>query len=199
MPQSTIKLQSVDGEVFDVDIRVAKMCGTIKTMLEDGGVDENDDTTVPLPNVKSHILRKILQWSQFHKDDPPFRDSEDSKEKRTDDLSLWDADFLNVDHNTLFEMILASNYLEIKGKPHLTGRTQPYLTVLANILVSSLLCSAGLMDITCKAVANMLKGKTPDEIRNTFTIPNDFTVGEEEQVRMENEWCEEKNPSPPIK
>ena len=38
----------------------------------------------------------------------------------------------------------------------------------------------------------MIKGKTPEEIRKTFNIKNDFTPGEEEQVRKENEWTEEK-------
>lgn len=28
--------------------------------------------------------------------------------------------------------------------------------------------------------------------RKTFNIKNDFTPSEEEQVRKENEWCEEK-------
>ena len=62
--------------------------------------------------------------------------------------------------------------------------------------------------MTCKTVANMIKGKTPEEIRKTFNIKNDFTQAEEEQVRRinkcqptvrlffqvrkENEWCEEK-------
>ncbi|OWF34583.1 S-phase kinase-associated protein 1 [Mizuhopecten yessoensis] len=50
----------------------------------------------------------------------------------------------------------------------------------------------GLLDVTCKTVANMIKGKSPEEIRKTFNIKNDFTPAEEEQVRKENEWCEEK-------
>ena len=41
----------------------------------------------------------------------------------------------------------------------------------------------GLLDVTCKTVANMIKGKTPEEIRKTFNIKNDFTPSEEEQVR----------------
>ena len=40
----------------------------------------------------------------------------------------------------------------------------------------------GLLDVTCKTVANMIKGKTPEEIRKTFNIKNDFTPQEEEQV-----------------
>jgi len=48
------------------------------------------------------------------------------------------------------------------------------------------------LDVTCKTVANMIKGKNPEEIRKTFNIKNDFNPQEEEQVRKENEWCEEK-------
>jgi len=36
------------------------------------------------------------------------------------------------------------------------------------------------------------KVKTPVEITKTLNIKNDFTPEEEEQVRKENEWCEEK-------
>jgi len=43
-----------------------------------------------------------------------------------------------------------------------------------------------------KTVAGMIKGKTPEDIRKTFNIKNDFTPEEEEQVRKENEWCEER-------
>lgn len=37
----------------------------------------------------------------------------------------------------------------------------------------------------------MIKGKTPEEIRKTFNIENDFTSEEEEQIRKENEWVME--------
>uniref|UniRef100_T1GLY0 Skp1-related protein n=1 Tax=Megaselia scalaris TaxID=36166 RepID=T1GLY0_MEGSC len=159
-----IKLQSSDGEIFDTALDIALCSLTIKTMIDDCGIDEGEDTVVPLPNVNSTILRKVLTWAQYHKDDPMPSEDDDSKEKRTDDISSWDADFLKVDQGTLFELILAANYLDIKG----------------------------LLDVTCKTVANMIKGKTPEEIRKTFNIKNDFTPAEEEQVRKENEWCEEK-------
>jgi len=159
-----IQLQSSDGEVFRVDIEIAKQSVTIKTMLEDLGMDEDEEEPVPLPNVNAAILKKVIQWCTYHKDDPPPPEDDENKEKRTDDISSWDSDFLKVDQGTLFELILAANYLDIKG----------------------------LLDVTCKTVANMIKGKTPEDIRKTFNIKNDFTPSEEEQVRKENEWCEEK-------
>lgn len=77
-------------------------------------------------------------------------------------VSEWDAAFVEVDQELLFELILAANYMDIKS----------------------------LLDLTCAKVASMIKGKTPEEIRETFNIANDFTPEEEAQVREENKWCE---------
>ncbi|GKA13787.1 SKP1-like protein 1A [Tanacetum coccineum] len=78
-----------------------------------------------------------------------------------DDLKTFDSDFVKVDQGTLFDLILAANYLNIKS----------------------------LLDLTCQTVADMIKGKTPEEIRKTFNIKNDFTPEEEEEVRRENAWA----------
>ena len=50
-----IKLQSCDGEIYTVDIEVAKMSETIKTLMDDLGLDESEDIedVLPLPNVTS--------------------------------------------------------------------------------------------------------------------------------------------------
>ncbi|VVC45585.1 S-phase kinase-associated protein 1,SKP1 component, dimerisation,SKP1/BTB/POZ domain,S-phase kinase- [Cinara cedri] len=159
-----IKLQSSDGEVFQIDFDIAKASVTIKTMVEDLGLKEDDEEIVPLPNVNARILNKVIQWATYHKDDPQPAEDVEGREKRTDDISSWDADFLKLDQGTLFELILAANYLDIKG----------------------------LLDVTCKTVANMIKGRTPEEIRKTFNIKNDFTAGEEEQLRKKIDWPEEK-------
>ncbi|XP_047332762.1 SKP1-like protein 1B [Impatiens glandulifera] len=85
-----------------------------------------------------------------------------SEEKTFDEeLKKFDEDFVQVDQGILFDLILAANYLEIKT----------------------------LLDLTCEAVAEMIKGKTPEEIRMTFNIKNDFTPEEEEEVRKENAWA----------
>ncbi len=78
-------------------------------------------------------------------------------------VSDWDAKFVNVEQELLFELILAANYMDIKP----------------------------LLDLTCAKVASMIKGKSPEDIRRTFNIENDFTPDEESQVRDENKWCED--------
>ena len=53
-----IQLQSSDGEIFKVDVEIAKQSGTIQTMVEDLGMDGGEEDVVPLPNVKADILKK---------------------------------------------------------------------------------------------------------------------------------------------
>nr|GEW71474.1 SKP1-like protein 1A [Tanacetum cinerariifolium] len=62
---------------------------------------------------------------------------------------------------TLFDLIEAANYLNVKS----------------------------LLDLTCQTVAEMIKGKTPEEIRKKFNIKNDYTREEEKEVRRENAWA----------
>ena len=155
-----VTLQSQDGQDFPVEVKVAKMSGTLKDLIDDAGVEN----AVPLPNVTGKILSKVVDYCKYHTEHPTAQGEDKKDEKRTDDIIPWDLEFCKVDQPTLFELILAANYLDIKE----------------------------LLDLTCKTVANMIKGKTPEEIRKTFNIKNDFTPEEEEQVRKENEWCEER-------
>ncbi|KAB0346971.1 hypothetical protein FD754_011828 [Muntiacus muntjak] len=66
----SIKFQSSDGDIFKVDVETAKQSVTVKTILEDLRMDDEDDALVPLSN-----------WDE-------------NKEKRTDDNPVWDQDFL---------------------------------------------------------------------------------------------------------
>ena len=159
---TVVKLQSADEKTFEVTREQAFMSITIKNMLEDM-VGISVDNPIPLPNVTGKILEKVIEYTKYHIEHPSPGD-EKKDEKRTDDIIPWDAEFCKVDQPTLFDLILSANYLDIKP----------------------------LLDLTCKTVANMIKGKTPDEIRETFGVKEPFTPEEEEQVIRENEWLAEK-------
>jgi len=152
---SKVKLTSSDNQLFEVDEEVANQSHTVKNMIEDTGTEE----MIPLPNVPGKILSKVIEYCKFHVDAAKQVDSKPAKTE--DEIKQWDTEFVKVDQATLFDLILAANYLNIKG----------------------------LLDLTCQTVANMIKGKTPEEIRKTFNIKNDFTPEEEEEVRRENQWA----------
>ena len=65
-----IQLVSSDGQQMPVELDIIKQSVTIKTMLEDLGIDEDyNSDPVPLPNVEGTILEKIIEWCNKHKDD----------------------------------------------------------------------------------------------------------------------------------
>uniref|UniRef100_A0A1B0C3I6 SKP1 component POZ domain-containing protein n=1 Tax=Glossina palpalis gambiensis TaxID=67801 RepID=A0A1B0C3I6_9MUSC len=101
-----IRLESSDNETFIVDIQVAKCSDTIKTVLKDHEIDDCK-TSIPLPNVNSAILRKILEWACYHKEHVS------TDKQKPADMLAWEADFLNICQVDLFELISAASYLNV--------------------------------------------------------------------------------------
>ena len=61
--------------------------------------------------------------------------------------------------------------------------------LFAYILVGNTLNFKVFLDAACRDVANMIKGKTPDEIKATFNVKDDLTAAEEEELRLANAWA----------
>ena len=86
-----ITLQSNDGKSRKVDLEIAKLSVTIKTMLDDLGIDGEQEEVVPLPNVDSKILDKVIEWAKHHEDNPVVIKDEEA----IDWTGLeWHRDFL---------------------------------------------------------------------------------------------------------
>jgi len=149
-----IRLLSSDDVEFRLPKGAVDKSATIKHMLEDFG-DQGE--AIPLPNVKGDVLAKIVTYLRHCADHPapppPTTTTEggsntttptSAEDRRELVPSPWEDDFCSVDRVMLFELILAANYLDIKP----------------------------LLDLTCQRVANMIKGKSPEEIRKEFNIKN---------------------------
>uniref|UniRef100_A0A6S9ADC6 S-phase kinase-associated protein 1 n=1 Tax=Ditylum brightwellii TaxID=49249 RepID=A0A6S9ADC6_9STRA len=160
--EGSVNLVSKEGDSYEVPVAVAKMSELVKTMIEED--DDDEVTEIPLPNVKAAVLAKVIEFCTHHRTEPMTEIEKPLKSAvMAEVVQKWYADFVNVEQVLLFELILAANYMDIKP----------------------------LLDLTCATVASMIKGKTPEEIRQTFNITNDFSPEEEAQVREENKWCEE--------
>lgn len=112
--------------------------------------------------IDSQTLTKVLEYVNMDLKNP--QNVDDDKKDKSYEFSPDEEEFFNVDQGTLFSLIQASNYLEYPR----------------------------LLDASCQIVANMIKGKTPEQIRQTFNINNDFAPEEEEKIKQENQWLEDK-------
>ena len=155
---------SSDDEKFPVDPKVAEKSLLMKNMINDLNPDGlQEDFEIPTPNVRANVLAKVLEWCEHHKN-TIFPDDDDDDARKSAPVEEWDKNFLKVDQEMLYEIMLAANYLNIRP----------------------------LLDAGCKMVAEMIKGKSPEELRRIFNIVNDFSPEEEAAIRRENEWAEDR-------
>lgn len=109
--KATIWLQSSDSVVQEVDRTVVERSILIKNLLGDLGDEAvSKDNPIPIMNVNDAVLRKVLEWCEHHRNDPPTaQDEEDASRKKMTDIDEWDQKFMQVDQEMLFEIILVSS------------------------------------------------------------------------------------------
>ncbi len=164
--EEMISLIAKDGISVSVPMSVAKISITIKNMLEDLGdsIGEGQDNSIPIPNINGPILAKIYMFCDYIHNNP------DELNKLTvwlEDKSFtvllgseWFKEFLNVDQQTTFDIILGANFLDIQS----------------------------LLNMECKYVASIIRNKTPDELRTLFSSPQETaTVVENEATQATQE------------
>ena len=114
--------------------------------------------TIPILNVKTQLLRKIIKWMESHKNAkiPCIgKDSGRTNSSKVSAFDYWEGKIFEMDQVLLYEVILTANFLDI-----------------------NFLLTAG-----CVVVAEMIKGKSPEDIRLTFNIVDGFIPEEVEALR----------------
>lgn len=84
---------------------------------------------MPLPNVTSKILSKVIEYAKFHVDKPAAAAAgaeagTEAPKELGEEAKAWNAEFVKVDQGTLFELILVRLAFISGGEPvctHLTG------------------------------------------------------------------------------
>ena len=114
--------------------------------------------------MKATVLSKVIEFCTHHHKNPMQEIEKPLKSANMHEVvAEWDANFVDIEQELLFELILAANYMDIKS----------------------------LLDPTCAKVASMIKGKTPEGIRKTFNIVNCERLHAGGGTCEENKWCEE--------
>jgi len=174
-------LVSSDDYEFKLPEKVAYLSGLVKSTLggtnnddgddDDGASEDEDDSNgespvIPLKNVSGDHLADVVKFMKFYATNPMPEIEKPifSAEKFVENLGDdFYRDFTNKDQDYIFDMVAAANFMDV----------------------------APLLDLMCASVAALLKGKTPEQIKETFGIEADFTPEEEEKVAKENPWLEE--------
>ncbi|GMS99625.1 hypothetical protein PENTCL1PPCAC_21800, partial [Pristionchus entomophagus] len=168
-PLMRVTLTTSDGASVTVSRQLTKHSGFIEKAITDMAVDDN---AVPLSAVAVDVddatLKLVIEWLTEHRDDAlPYPEKTD-EERRADDIPAWDQAFVQKwdtkedQQQTLYAVITAADKLDIKG----------------------------LLDMTCKTLANKINGKTVEEMREILQLECDFTEEELAEIRKENAWCE---------
>ncbi|GFE53890.1 skp1 family protein [Babesia ovis] len=149
-----VQLVSAEGDTFTVSSEVLAPSVLLTNMLQEYD-EETELKPIEFKNINTRTLGKVVDYCRYHYNNPAKPIPKPLKSTRLADVVCpWDLEFVNVDKELLFELMLAENFLDIKP----------------------------LLELTCAKVASMIKGKTPDEIRDEFNIVNDFTPEEEAMV-----------------
>ena len=140
-----------DGQVLAVGVEAARKSVIINDIIEEG----NDGEEIPV-QVNKDIMEKVIEFCvHIGTAEPPQID----KPLTSTDLSQlgvdeWYINYISVDKNTLFEIVMAANYLNIPS----------------------------LLELSSAAVAAQMKGQSVDFVRDYFEVQNDFTEEELAQI-----------------
>ncbi|KAJ1703861.1 hypothetical protein LUZ63_003640 [Rhynchospora breviuscula] len=160
--EKTITLKCSDGE-FEVPEVVAKVSPTICQIIE----DDFADGLILLPDqISATTIAKVIEYCVKHASATDASQTEAETETTSkvlfgEDLENWERHFIDMDPMMLLDLCRVACFLQIKE----------------------------LVDMTAKKIADIITGKSVEEIRQTFKIINDFSPEEEEEIRREHHWA----------
>ena len=155
-----LKVKTTDNQIVEIEEPVACMSATLKATLDEHDNKVEDLDPIPVKDITAATLALVLKWCRHHVNDPVdiYESDEESQgygfqlighryrwRRRFVVVPKWDQDFLSTDNSTLFNIVNAAHFLQIKK----------------------------LLDMTCQTVANKLRNKTPEQLRQEFNLKYD--------------------------
>ncbi len=140
---SMINLSTIDGVIISFNKVIIEFSKTINNMLEICA----DDLSSPIPllheKCTEEIMLKIKEFlSYIYLYPNEIKQIEEYETTRgTITLSEWFQEYVNIDKELLFDIVIVADYLEIK----------PLITLI------------------CGEIANRIKNLSPEEINQAFS------------------------------
>jgi S-phase kinase-associated protein 1 len=144
-----IHIETSDKRKFVCVRKELTMSATIQQVTEDCDVNPNGTMDLPLPSVDGETFEKIREYMIYHTEHPNEHIDYRGDDKTCEDVGPWDREYCKAMNNDLlFRVIMAANYLAMPD----------------------------LLTLTCKTVASMIKGKTPEQIREVLALKPGETI-----------------------
>ena len=161
--EALIVLISREGESFTVQRDIAVQQSRLIESIAD---PDSTDIEFPLPSVSTTTLAAINEFMQHYNDHKMEDIPKPLKSTNlSDSVSQWYVDFINPSNiERLTDLIAAANYMDIPP----------------------------LLDLSCAALASIIKQKDKHQLRAELNIPEPTLTEEisEEAIRKENSWAE---------
>lgn len=107
-----IRLRSSDGVVFETTIRGINLSTLLRNLLAKYTLKELASMCLPFPNIHSNILAKVREYLHYHQYDTLDLNPASMRRQK---LAMWDAMFVEMHVNLIFEILSTANYLQIPG------------------------------------------------------------------------------------
>ena len=149
-----------DGHTVEVEREIASKSEWVKNIVDGSEVDDN----IPLTVINKATLLKVIEYCTYiNTNVPPQIDKPLRSNELSDIVDPWYAEFVNLEREVLFELILAANFMDIKS----------------------------LLALACAKVASLMNGMTIPQVGEFFNIENDFIQEEIDNIMDDDEWAEE--------
>jgi S-phase kinase-associated protein 1 len=171
-------LQTNDKREYVMPRNAILLSKLLSDLLQDVS-DDDQRTVVPLANVDATTFESVAEYLTYYIDPiKPTVIEKPLKAPLKDILTPWDKEYVynklfkgdnEKEHELLFKTLMAANFLGIES----------------------------LRDLCCAAIANMLRGKTPEQIMEVFNVKEPFTVEEERAIEQQYPWLVENSDGSP--
>lgn len=149
-----ILISSEDDNPRELEIsrKAALMCNLVKSILE----GDANAKKIPIKKVSGDILDLIVQYLKHHNGQKPEEIAKPIRSVKMERIvaDKWDAEYINkMTKKTIFQVILGANYMDLPSLLHLG----------------------------CAKIATLIKGKSPEEIKNI--LADDSNDGKTEESK----------------
>jgi len=139
-----VSMEESSPQKFTINKKAAEMCKLVRSILE----GDQSATEIPIKKVKGEILDLIVQYLNHHNGKVPAEIAKPIRSVKMEKIveDKWDADFINnMSKKVIFQVILGANYMDVPSLLHLG----------------------------CAKIATLIKGKSPDEIKQILSDESD--------------------------